>query len=201
MTPLKAVLGFLPFVLFSVLAPLLGAGWSAASGAAVAVVVVVATARGGIKSLPVVQAVILIVMAAVGLTGGGSVNTVLVKYGPAIAAVLMGVFIIETARTRPFTAQFARSEVPPELWHTSQFLDVNRRISTAWGLAVLVAGLSHVLGGLIGVESMNLLVRLAVDWVVPFFAFKQAIDYTKLVGAQAHRMAEKGREMQQGNAS
>ena len=192
---LTALSGFIPFVLFSLLAPVLGAGWAAVIGTVAAAAVVAATARGGIKILPVLQAVILLVMAVLGLTGGGLVNAVLVKYGAAIAAVLLGMFMIETARTRPFTAQLSRGDAPPELRQNTmfqeRFLEVNRRISIAWGLAVLVVGIAHVIGGLIGVESMNLLVRLAVNWVVPIFAFKQAVDYTKHTVAAAHQMQEK----------
>ena len=195
MNLLKKVIGFVPFVLFSVLTPVLGGGWAAASGAAVALVVVAATARGGIKSLPVVQAVILLVLALLGFIGDEHVKAVLVTYGPAIAALLMGMFMIETARTRPFTAQLSRGDISPELWQNSKFRDkfmeVNRRVSIAWGLAVLVVGLAHIVGALIGVESMNLLVRLAVNWALPIFAFKQAVDYTKHTVAAAHGQQEK----------
>ena len=99
--------------------------------------------------------------------------------------------MVATAATMPFTAQFARSEVPPELWHSRQFLNLNRRISTAWGLAVLVLGACHLVGVLIGLEDAQLLLRLAVNWVLPLVAFWQAGAYTKRVVATAHAMQER----------
>ncbi|MDT0353323.1 hypothetical protein [Pseudonocardia charpentierae] len=156
-----------------------------------AIVVVAATARGGIKILPVAQAVILASMTVVGFTGDRLVDADLVKYGPGLAGLLLGLFMVATAATMPFTAQFARSEVPPELWHNRRFLNLNRRISTAWGLAVLVLGACHLVGALIGLEDAQLLVRLAVNWVLPLFAFQQAGAYTKRVVATAHAMQER----------
>lgn len=188
---LKDILGFVPFFLFSLLAPMVGAGLAAVTGLAAAVVVIAATARGGVKSLPVVQAVILLGMTVVGFTGGWATDAALAKYGPAVAALLMGSFMIMSAPAAPFTAQFARSEVPPELWHSRPFLDVNRRVSTAWGLAVLALGLCHLAGALIGVESLNLLVRLAVNWALPLLAFWQAAAYTKRTVAAAHAAQER----------
>lgn len=164
--------GFIPFVLFSLLAPLIGAGYAATAGLLGAIAVAAGTAKGGVKLMPSCQAVILLVIAILAFAGGPGVDTVLVKYGPVAAAFLLGlVMIVTAAANRPFTAQFARSHVPPSLWHDSRFLNLNRRMSTAWGLAVLVLGLCHLIGAQISLDGPNTILRLAVNWVVPLAAF------------------------------
>lgn len=185
--------GFIPFVLFSVLAPMIGAGSAAAAGFVGAIAVTAATAKGGIKMMPSAQAVILLVMAILGFTGSPSTDAVLVDYGPVVAAFLLSLFMIVTAAAnKPFTAQFARSQVPPSLWRDRRFLNVNRRLSMAWGLAVAVLGLCHVIGAQISTDGPTLFLRLAVNWVLPLAAFWGVNRYSKrTVAGASHRLAER----------
>lgn len=185
MNPLKIILGFAPFVVFSVLSTIVGADWAAFAGLIAALVVVAATARGGIKIPPAAQGVILLAMTVLAFTGGRPVDAFLVKYGPGLAGTLLGLFLVATASTVPFTAQLARGSAPPEYWHNPEFLDVNRRVSTVWGLAVLVLGICHLAGAEIGVEGLQLGLRLAVNWLLPLFAFWRAGAYTKRTIAAA----------------
>ena len=191
MNHVKALVGFVPFILFSLLAPLVGVGWAAAAGLVSAIVVIAATAQGGVKIPPVAQAVILLAMAIVGFAGDRTVDVELERFGPAIAALLLGLFMTATAATMPFTAQFARSAVPQRLWHDPRFLDANRRMSTVWGLAVLTMGLSHLVVASIGIADASLPVRLAANWVPTIVAFAVATQYTKRKQAAAAHAMEK----------
>lgn len=185
--------GFIPFVLFSLLAPLIGGGSAATAGLVSAIAVTAATAKGGVKMMPSAQAVILLVMAVLAFTGGPGVDAVLVHYGPVVAAFLLGLLMIVTAAAnRPFTAQFARSHVPPSLWHDSRFINLNRRMSTAWGLAVLVLALCHLIGAQFAIDGPSLFVRLAVNWVVPLVAFWAANAFGKrTIAAAEHQMEQR----------
>jgi hypothetical protein len=40
---------------------------------------------------------------------------------------------------RPFTLQYARQNVPPEYWHTPGFIDAGYLISIVWGIIFLIA--------------------------------------------------------------
>ena len=71
------------------------------------------TARGGLKILPLAQAVILAALTLVGFAGGAAVDALLATYGRGIASLLLGLFIVATAPALPFTAQFARAVTPP----------------------------------------------------------------------------------------
>ena len=189
MKALRIVLGFLPFLVFSILAPVVGAGWSAAAGTLVAVVVVLATARDGIQIPPAAQGSILLVMAVLGFTGGPGVNAFLTQYGPGLCGVLLGYFLVATAATMPFTAQIARASVPAQFWHSPRFLEVNRRISNAWGLAVMVLGFCHVAGAEISGGGGALGLRLALNWVVPILVFWRVRAYSNRVAADAQHAA------------
>ena len=141
MNPLKIVIGFIPQVVFLIAVNWLPLGEAAAVGLAAAAVLIAVTAlHGGVKTLPVVQAVILALFTAVGFTVGAHSAATLEPYARGAASLALGAFILATCASFPFTAQFARASVLPKLWQSPQFLDVNRRISLAWGLAVLRGG-------------------------------------------------------------
>lgn len=185
MNAVKILIGFVPFVAFSLLVHVFGVVGAAAAGSAAAIAVVAATAKGGLKILPSVQAVILLVITVIAAISGESVRADLVDWGPVAAALLMGAFMIGTAWVMPFSAQQARASVPPQVWHSKPFLDINRRISIAWGLAVLVLGLCHLAGAGIEPSGAHLILRLAVNWVLPGVAFWRAAVYTKHTVATA----------------
>jgi hypothetical protein len=184
MNPIKLVIGFVPFVLFTVLDNWIPVGWAALIGLVAALALIAVTARGGLKILPVVQAVILLVIAVLGFVGGPAVNAFLTQYGRGLTSLLLGLFIVATAATLPFTAQFARTEVPPAAWHSPEFLRVNRRLSLAWGCVVLLLGVCHIVGALLDANGAGPLVRLLVDWVVPILAFVRVMAYTRGVVAR-----------------
>jgi hypothetical protein len=184
MTPIKLVIGFVPFVLFTVVDNLIPTGWAALVGLVAALAVIAVTARGGLKVLPVVQAVILLVIAVLGFVGGPAVDAFLTQYGRGVASLLLGLFIVATAATMPFTAQFARAAVPPAAWHSPEFLQVNRHLSLAWGYVVLIVGVCHIVGALLDANGAGPLVRPLVDWVVPILAFVRVIAYTRSVVAR-----------------
>src|SRR5690349_14781542 len=146
MNPVKLVLGFVPFLLFSVLTAWIPVGWAAAAGLVAALAVVAATAGGGIKVLPLVQAVILLVIAVLGFAAGPATVAFLTVYGRGLASSALGLFIVATAARTPFTAQFARAAVPESAWHTPEFLRVIRQISLAWGSVALILGACHLVG-------------------------------------------------------
>src|SRR6185437_15926050 len=134
-------------------------GWAAAAGLVAALAVVAVSAAGGIKVLPLVQAVILLVIAVLGFAAGPATVAFLTAYGRGLASLALGLFIVATAARAPFTAQFARAAVPEAAWHTPGFLRINRRISLAWGYTVLILGACHLVGAFLAVEHALPLLR------------------------------------------
>lgn len=185
MNPVKLIIGFTPFLLFTVLASWLPVGWSALVGLVAAVVVIAITARGGLKTLPLVQAVILAAFTILGFVGGHALDTVLDQYGRGGASIILGLFIVVTATFAPFTTQFARESVPQGSWHSPQFIGLNRRISLVWGVAVLAVGACRIASALIGSTVSAPILHLLIEWGGPVLAIYLAFRYTKQAATAA----------------
>lgn len=111
------LVGVPPFTAFSRLAVPVGAGVAALVGVGVGVVIIATTARGGVTVLPVVTAVmpvmtVMAVMAVAGFVADESLRADLARYGPAVAALLIGAFVVITAARAPFPAPSARRATP-----------------------------------------------------------------------------------------
>ena len=183
MNPLNIAIGFIPQAVFAILVNWLPLGWAAAAGLAVAVVIIAVTAaRGSVKILSVVQFAILAVFTVVGFTAGPGAATAFEPHARGVASLALGAFILATSFSFPFTVQFARRNVPQQYWKSPQFLGVNRRISLAWGLAVLAIGAGHLAAAYVG--SGSAVFRLLLDWGVPAFAAYRAYSVTKRTIAQ-----------------
>jgi hypothetical protein len=191
MNPLNIVTGFIPLALFAILVNWLPLGWAAAAGLVVAAVIIAVTAaRGGVKILSVVQFVILALFTAVGFSAGPGAATTFAPYARGVASIALGAFILATSFSFPFTVQFARRSVPQQYWKSPQFLGVNRRISLAWGLAVLAAGAAHLAAAFVGggVPALHIL----LDWGIPGYAAYRAYSVTKRTIAQNARPRQPG---------
>jgi len=183
MNPLSIVIGFIPQAVFAVLVSWLPLGWAAATGFAVAVVLIVVTAvRGGVKILPVAQSVVLAVFIVVGFTAAAHTVTAFEPYARGVASLAFGAFILVTSFSFPFTVQFARRSVPQQYWKSPQFLGVNRRISLVWGLAVLAVGAGHLGAAYVGGSAPVL--RFLLAWGIPVLAAYRAYSVTKRTIAQ-----------------
>jgi hypothetical protein len=177
MNPL-IIIGFIPQVVFTLLVTRLPLGWAAAAGLAVAVALIAVTAaRGGVKILLVAQAFVLAAFTVAGFIIGHQAATSFAPYGRGIASLALAAFILATSYSFPFTAQFARGSVPPQYWKSPRFLGLNRRISVAWGLAVLAVGASHLAAALLGDGAAVL--RILLDWGVPAVAAYLAYSFTR----------------------
>ena len=73
----------------------------------------------------------------------------------------------------------------PARRHAPRFRAVNRRISAAWGVGVLVMALAHTLAGLLENPAANLL----LNWGVPIAVFVIVLGYPKRTAAARHQNA------------
>ena len=191
MNPFNIVIGFIPLAVFTVLVNWLPLGWAAAAGLAVAAVLIAVTAaHGGVKILPVVQWAVLAGFTMLGFTVGSHAATAFEPYARGLASLALGAFILATSFSFPFTMQFARHSVPQQYWKSQQFLSVNRRISLAWGLAVLIIGVGHLAAAYVGSGAPVL--HLLLDWGIPGYAAYRAYSVTKRAIAQTARSPRPG---------
>jgi hypothetical protein len=132
----KILVGFLPWIAFSLIATRVGAG---AVGLAALLALVIAAVLVG-RSLSRGESVKLLEATAVGtfaLMGIWAIvdptsDAFLADYGRGLAALILAAVIALTLAVRPFTEQYARESVPQEYWDSPQFHAINRRISAAW---------------------------------------------------------------------
>lgn len=184
MNPVALVSGFIPIVLFGLIDKWIPVADAAALGAVVAIVIAVVNARRT-PVLPIVQAVTLAVIAAVAFTGGAATQTWLASYGGGIASLVLAAFMLITLPFFPFTAAFARAGVPREAWHSPRFLSTNRRVSAAWGVAVLVLGLCHLAAASIDTSAMTPFQAHLIQWGPAVVAVILAVRYTRRTIAEA----------------
>ncbi|MGC4105143.1 MAG: hypothetical protein QM753_02160 [Thermomicrobiales bacterium] len=192
MNPVKLVLGFVPFLLVSVLAGRLSFAWAAGIGLVAALVLAITTAQGGVKLLPASQVAILGVLTILGVVGSAGIKDWLDDYGRSTASIALGSVVIVTAFIAPFTLQYAREAAPPAVWNTHGFLALNRQISLAWGLAVLAVGISHIAATEMDKHGDSRLLEILFSWGIPVAALIAALLYTKQVSARARHAGPGG---------
>ncbi|MFC5064853.1 hypothetical protein [Actinomycetospora atypica] len=192
----QILMGFLPWVVFSMVATRVGpgaVGMAALLALAVALVFVVRSVnRGeGAKLLEVTAVVTFAATAAWALVSPTS-DTFLAFYGRGAAALVLAAVLGISVLTRPFTEQYARASVPREYWDSPRFHAVNRRISAAWAGTVAVMGLGHLVAGALAVGGAEyggyLAARpgdLVLNWIIPGLLVVLTVRYTRRVVGQA----------------
>ncbi len=73
-------------------------------------------------------------------------RTIITNLDVAIYTLLAALIVVSLLRRRPWTAQFARRVISPELWDSPAFHSINMRITALWGAAFVVCDLLALLG-------------------------------------------------------
>jgi hypothetical protein len=180
------VLGFLPWIVFSIVAQRLaadGVAWSALIAVVMTLVaLVVAQRRHGPKILNLASLVLFGAIAVAGFVGGPDVDQWLYDWGRPLVGVVLGLFVLATVPVLPFTAEYARQSTPREYWDSPTFTKINRVLSAVWGVALIVMGLAAVVVSALdqqadGTGSSHLL-DLLLNWVVPIAVIWWTVRFT-----------------------
>jgi hypothetical protein len=192
----QVLVGFVPWIVFTLVATRIGPGAvGAACGLAflVAVGLIVRSVSRGEppKILEVVGAVVFLGLGGISLVYP-SADAFLSGYGRAVAAAILAAAIFLLLPVMPFTEQYARQSVPREYWRTPTFRSINRRISAAWGGVIAAMALSHAVAGTFeapdsGVRLLHRPVDLLFNWLVPAVLLWAAARYTRRVSQGAER--------------
>jgi hypothetical protein len=195
----KMFLSLIPWVLFTVIAGHAGAnfvGWAAAVAGLMTLAIAIKgttdrTAEGGHSSLKVIDAAGVVtfgVMTALAFTGSHSLRQNIVDYGRGSCALILAIVMLGSLLFVPFTEQYARESTPRAYWHSPVFRSINRRISAAFGLAVLVMTCGHFYSGYL--ESHGGLsngANLILNWVIPVAVTLAALKYTARITSDTEK--------------
>jgi hypothetical protein len=184
MKPLPLILGFLPLVVFSLLARLLPShdfGIVALICAVIAAIVIV-------MHRPVwppmilsgSQLTLLVIFAIAGFAAGAGTDRWLATWlAPAFTGI-MGLIILALIPVMPFTEQFARQSTPQQYWSSPTFKKINRVLSTAWGAALVVIGISRVVAAAIKDRpGSHSVLELVFSAVIPVVILVYMLKFSK----------------------
>jgi hypothetical protein len=183
MKPLTLILSFLPLVVFSVLARLLPHGDVGVAGVAAAVLAVVAMLAvrpaWPPKILTACQFVLFGLAAVIGFAGSAGTDRWLATWGAAGVGLVMGVVILALIPLVPFTEQFARQSTPQAYWSSPTFKQINRVLSTGWGLALMGVGASRIAAVAINGHTTRRLPDLIFGLAVPSVILLYMLRFSK----------------------
>ena len=175
------LLGLAPWAAFTVLTGFIGAdnvGYAALAACVASLVLGIAGAvRGGVKILDVAGVVTFGVVAVLGFTAG--IDTLLVDYARGAAALVLGLVMLVSAYTVPFTEQYAREHVDRRYWGSPVFRDLNRRISLVWAQVVLAMAGCHLTAGYLHVGH-----GLVLNWGIPVVLILWGVKRTEQIGEE-----------------
>ncbi|KRE08021.1 hypothetical protein ASE63_22100 [Bosea sp. Root381] len=133
-----------PFVAFAVSVSALGSIGALLLGAvASALVILPGVVKGrSAKILEIGSLVLFAALAAFEYLSGARLSLVGAKF--AVDLGLLLIVVLSMIVGKPFTMQYAKDEVAPELWSSPEFLRKNYVISAVWGVAFLAMVLAEL---------------------------------------------------------
>jgi len=139
------LLAFAPFAVFALLDRIIGPVEALAAGAAAAAVLIVrdlASAGRRVKVLEAGTFVLFAGLALYTLLSGAARSVIGVRL--CVDAGLLLIVLASMAMGRPFTLQYARERVSPDVRDRPEFIRVNHVITGAWALAFGVMVLAEL---------------------------------------------------------
>jgi hypothetical protein len=145
------LLAFAPFIIFCVINGFVGTAAGLMAAAATSAVLLARDCLGRDKSVKVLDLGCLMLFAGLAFwtaLARGEWSVIGVRLW--VDAGLLAIVLVSIAIGEPFTLQYARERVAPELWKTPEFIHTNYIVTAVWGavFAVMVlADLAMVIWG------------------------------------------------------
>ena len=183
MRALPLIIGFLPLVVFSLMAKWLPGGDIGIAGVVAAAIAVIAMLairpRWPPKILHVTQFVVFAIIAIIAY-GHRSDDSWLHTWSGAGIGIVLGAVILLLLPFMPFTEQYARESVPRQRWSSPTFKKINLVLSALWGVALIGLGLSRVAAEAIDRHtSSHTLPQVLLGLIVPVGILVYMIKYSK----------------------
>lgn len=182
---------FAPWLVFLLASRVTSLYGAVAAGALAAVVVLTrAVGRRRVHMLDVASMVYFVALGAILVVIRPGHLDFWAHYAQAGSHIALTILVFGSILVgRPFTEAYAKDTVPESAWHTDRFQSLNRRISTAWGLAFLVGSISLISAG--SIDSRQVLLRIIVPFGTLYYAYVFTQKQTKGVqGASPDRVRQ-----------
>jgi hypothetical protein len=171
--------GFVPWIIFWVVAG--PSTWEYATLGALLAAVILAVPdaeRHSLKVLDVTTIAFFAVLSVLAVFLDASDLSWLEDYSQAISSGVLAVIVLGSLAFVPFTEQYARESAPREVWDTPRFRQVNRSLTTVWGLVFAASALCGVIAQNVdsGQDWLN--------WIIPIVLIVGAFKYTNTVTEQ-----------------
>jgi hypothetical protein len=133
--------------------------------------------KGRPKLLELGAVIAFIGFTAVAFAADATLGEFVERYARAIAAALLALIAFASLLGVPFTEQYARDEVPRELWSSPTFKSVNRRLTVMWGAVFAAMVPFHIAAGAIDTRPTN----IVLNWVIPIGLVLWGIKQTTII--------------------
>jgi hypothetical protein len=133
--------------------------------------------KGRPKLLEIGAVIAFVGFTAVAFAADASLGEFVERYARAIAAALLALIAFVSLVAVPFTEQYAREEVPRELWSTPTFKSVNRRLTLMWGMVFAAMVPFHVAAGALDTRPTN----IVLNWAIPIGLVVWGIKQTSVI--------------------
>jgi len=133
------LLAFAPFIVFAIVDRLAGGTAALVAGAAVAAVLALRNWIGGGRTPKILELGTVILFGALALYAVLSdPEWSIIGVRLRVDSGLLLIVLLSMAIRRPFTLQYAREQVSPELWDRPIFIRTNYAITAVWAIAFAV---------------------------------------------------------------
>jgi uncharacterized membrane protein len=168
-------LGFVPWIVFSVVAGPSTWMWAALAALLCSLILSVPSWRST-RSISVLDAAGLVffgVLVVLALVLPRAALQPIEDRAQLLSSVVIALVALGSlAVGRPFTEYYARQQTPREYWNSPVFKQINRVITAVWGLVFVLNALCDAAVAYLGVNSD------VFNWVVPIVAIVAAVKFT-----------------------
>lgn len=168
-------LGFVPWIVFSVVSGPSTWGWAALAALACSLILVAPNWRRtrSMSTLDATGLVFFAVMAVLALVLDRATLQPIEDRAQLLSSVVIALIAFGSlAVGRPFTEYYAKQTTPREYWSSPLFRRINRVLTAVWGAAFGVNALCDVVSAYLGGSSD------VFNWVLPVVVIVAAVRFT-----------------------
>jgi hypothetical protein len=173
----RTYLGFLPWIVFALLArgSLEGVAWGAVAAVCTAGVIAFGSVRSrSVKELEIFSLALFIALAVAGAMNQHDPQGFLQRYHNGLAVGALACFAVASLAFHPFTEQYARELVQRKYWETNRFNRANVELTIMWAAVFIAIAGSQTAAGAIETRLGATIFNWALPMALILLGVRQA---------------------------